>query len=193
MREEIISELRTTEPAAFVSSHIFDRTPHVFGDDKSRHMVWRGQLASSLGVDPVEVTIVGSAAVGVSLSPHKNFKIFDQDSDIDVAIVSPFHFQTAWRFFRRNSSLRAKLSGVERNAWDEHRTRLIYWGTIATDKLLSRLPFGLEWRSALDKLESVIENDHAINIRIYNDYDSLRQYQIQSVRLRRDDLLSEKG
>lgn len=188
--DEIIYDLRSLEPQSFVARHIFDRVPFAFGTDQAGYLDWRSLAAVQLGVDPAELTIVGSAAIGLSLNPQKNFKLFDMKSDIDIAVVSPYHFQVAWRFFRRNSTLRARLNNKERAAWDDHRQRLIYWGAVATDRLLARLPFGREWRTALDNIENASPTSNAVNVRIYNDYDSLRQYQINSVRLRRDEILT---
>lgn len=81
------------------------------------------------------------------------------------------------------------LTKKTRNAWDEHVTRYIYWGTIATDKLLGVLPFGLAWlraTSAIAQLEPTKGRD--VNLRIYADYEALRAYQTQSVKAARDSL-----
>lgn len=189
VRDEVMNDLRILAPESFVAKHIFDRVPHVFDNQRSDYVEWKALLASGLGVDAADITIVGSAAVGVSLSPHKAFREFGTASDIDAAIISPYYFQTAWRYFRLNPTKRATLGEKERAAWDDHRQRLIYFGAIATDQLLSRLPFGLSWRRALDAVEAESNLTNEVNVRIYNDYDSLRQYQIKSVRDRRQSIL----
>src|SRR5688500_10040342 len=61
---------------------------------------WKSTLAGQLEVDPKNVLITGSAAVGVSLNPYKSFKPFDDKSDIDVAVISTYHFDVAWRTLR---------------------------------------------------------------------------------------------
>ena len=134
---------------------------------------------------------MGSAAVGISLNPNKAFKTFDLKSDIDVAVISSFHFQSAWRFLRQNGKLRPKLSSKERNAWDEHRRNLVFNGAIATDRLLARFPFGGEWRRAIDEVEAASSLTQSVKVRVYNDYEALNTYQTNSVRQRRTDLLSQ--
>jgi len=55
---------------------------------------------------------------------------------------------------------------------------LIYWGTVATDRLLSRMPFGQEWLSVLSEMtQESPANGKEINVRLYRDYQALRAYQ----------------
>ena len=42
------------------------------------------------------ISIVGSAKTGISLSPEKGFKIFNEKSDIDLVLVSPELFKKFW-------------------------------------------------------------------------------------------------
>lgn len=186
-REHFIQSLRENTPAAFVETHLFDRIPVLFADDRSLFIGWKRALAEQIEVDPACITIVGSAATGASLNPSKNFKLFDANSDVDVAVVSPHHFSVAWRYLRMNGARRLRLDARTRIAWDEHVKRYIYWGTIATDRLLGVLPFGLEWLQATSAAGQVHPTvGRSVNLRIYSDYDSLRAYHIQGVRALRD-------
>src|SRR5436190_1208070 len=99
--------------------------------------------------------MVGTSAIGVSLNPRKFFKVFDQGSDIDVAVISSYHFTIAWRFLRAQGHRRTHVDAKTRIAWNEHVNRFIYWGTIATDKLLGILPFGKEWLSAVNQMTRI--------------------------------------
>lgn len=121
------------------------------------------------------------------MNPRKNFKAFDAESDVDVAVISAHHFAVAWRYLRTNGNRRYSIDTKTRNAWDEHVSKYIFYGTIATDRLLGILPFGLEWIEATTEMASVDPTlNRSINLRIYNDHDALRAYQVQSVRTLRD-------
>ena len=181
-RDVVLGDLAALDPITFVENHIFDRVPHCFGEDRTKYVAWKRKLALSLGVDPADLTVVGSAAVGVSLNPYKNFRVFGANSDVDVAVISSYYFQTAWRFLRQSGSIRAKLGVKERGSWDEHRSNLIFWGTVATDRLLSRFPFGAAWRAALDEIDAQGGLDNPVNVRVYSDYEALRTYQLMSVK-----------
>ena len=87
----------------FVSEHISDRLPFVFDNSWKDFREWTTQAATLLDVDSKNVTVVGSAACGVSLNPYKNFKLFDGSSDVDVAVISTYHFDLAWRLLRRTN------------------------------------------------------------------------------------------
>jgi hypothetical protein len=187
-REAVIDDLRRLSPQNFVSTHIFDRSPYAFAS-RDDFVHWKGDLSNGIGVDAASLTVVGSSAVGVSLHPNKNFKTYDLSSDVDVAVISHYHFQVAWRFLRNNAGKRYKLAERQRAAWDEHVTGLVYWGAIATDRLLPLFPFASDWLPAVSRASTPLIGDRPVNLRIYADYESLRSYQIKSVRTVRDALL----
>lgn len=60
-------------------------TPAVFNGNEDAYYEFRKRIANKFGISFHEVFITGSAKLG--FSPHKN-KLFDYDSDIDVAIIS---------------------------------------------------------------------------------------------------------
>ena len=148
-KERFISDLRN-RPLSFVfSKWILDRTPHIFEGERVKGIEWRHQLAAELGVDSHAISIIGTAALGFSLNPNKNFKYYDENSDIDLAIISHHHFEIGWNFLRNLGSEYYSLNGKQKAIIDDHRTRLIYWGTVATDKILPILPFGKKWHTCL--------------------------------------------
>jgi hypothetical protein len=192
-RANLIEGLKQTSVHAFIEKYVFDCVPCLFAGNRDLYIEWKRSLANEIEVDPACLTIVGSAAVGFSLNPAKNFRAFDSDSDIDVAVVSPYHFTIAWRYLRANSSRRMHVDKRTQTAWDDHVKRYIYWGTIATDRLLGVLPFGLEWLQSQSRMSSMNPaNGRTINMRIYNDFESLRAYQVMCVKKLRE-LLLEGG
>jgi len=188
-RDALVEILKRDSAAKFLEEHIFDRVPHVFAADRALFVEWKRILAQAIEVDPACLTVVGGAAIGNSLSPSKNFKVFDEVSDVDVAVVSHYHFTLSWRYLRTNSVRRMRVDERTRIAWDEHVQRYIYWGTIATDRLLGVLPFGLQWLKARTHMASVDPTKgRAVNFRIYDDFEALRSYQTMSVKVVRDSL-----
>jgi hypothetical protein len=54
-------------------------------------------FSGKLKIPATDVAIVGSAKLGFSLSPFKDYKVFDEeDSDVDVILVSPRKFNEFW-------------------------------------------------------------------------------------------------
>lgn len=164
----------------FVSSKwIFERVPFVFGGDYESFISTKLFIAKAVGVDSCSIFFVGSSSVGFSLNPAKNLKPFDNDSDIDIAIVSHYYFDIAWRTIQDIDF--AKVSPQIQNSIKEHRERLIYWEIIGLDKILGIMPFGKEWTAVLEKLTTnSFFTNRKISFRLYRNHESLRRYQINN-------------
>jgi hypothetical protein len=190
--EEMIS---ATDISDLVSCHLFDAVPFIFEGDETKWRKWRTELAFDLDVDQQSVFLVGSSAVGVSLNPHKNLRIFGDDSDVDVAVLSYRHFEDGWRTLRSMSrTARLRLSPAAQIDLKEHAPNYIYFGSIATDRILSALPFGPRWAKAIEQAKTRAPTlDRDVKLRLYRDVESLRRYQMRSVRMTRDRATKKDG
>lgn len=193
IRLELRADVLGTPPDWCATKWIFERPPFLFNELEPANLwTWKSQLAGGLSVDPKNVLVTGSAAVGVSLNPAKALKAFDQESDVDVAVISTHHFDLAWRALRGLGTQRFKLTRAQQIALEEHVRRYIYWGTIATDRLLPILPFGEEWLGALANIETVPPTEgRTASARIYRDFSSLRAYLVLSFRSLRDKIVED--
>jgi hypothetical protein len=170
------------EPKDFVSHYIFQPIPFVFSSDLAIWITWKTTLARLLDVDAQDIVLTGSAAIGYSLNPWKNFKAFDHASDIDCGVISQYHFDLAWRYLRQLRPSWLSLPGASKRAIVMHQNNYVFSGTIATDVILSLLPFGSAWQSALVEMgrtSPTIGRD--VKLRIYKDYDALRHYQARNI------------
>lgn len=186
------TELQEKPISFMVSKWIVDRIPFVFDSNLEFYIEWKENLAHELGIDSKAMIFVGSAGCGFSLNPRKNFKEFDTESDIDIAIISQFYFDSAWHHLRNLGTKRYSLTPKQKSSIDEHVKRFIYWGTIATDTILEILPFGKIWVPALEKakVKKPIDN-RDIKIRLYRDFESLRAYQKKNFEKLRTELISK--
>lgn len=188
---EVVKErIRALSADAFTSHYLLDRVPHIFAD-RAQYVEWKSTLAQDLQVDPYAIVVVGSSCLGWSLSPTKLFNPFHGRSDIDVAVISSMHFETAWKWLRQPGVRDLFSSSPRRNYFDKHRSSLVFDGTIATDKILNRLPYGAQWSRAL-RLAATRDptSRRSVKARIYRDFDSLREYQRNNVRTVKESLLS---
>lgn len=173
---------------------LFEQVPFIFTQSWSLFRTWRRELGLAVNVDPSEIIVVGSAATGQSLSPIKAFKAFDQESDVDVAIVSDHFFSEAWHHLRSVDLTLDALTPTQRAAIVDHQKRYIYWGCIATDRILSLMPFAIRWVAARSNLAAMPPtSDRDINFRIYKDFRALRSYQLRGLKRLRAALLDPKG
>lgn len=110
---------------------------------------------------------------------------------IGPSIISHHYFDVAWHDLIHLSP--AGISPKMKTALEDHRKRLIYWGTVATDKILPLLSFGGEWDRIIKTCqlpEPLV--DHEINFRIYKDALSIRNYIALSVNERKHALMEGK-
>lgn len=181
-KTQFIKDLVSHPTDLLVSIWIIDRIPYIFNGDLREYAVWRHALAKGLGVDASALLITGSAAFGVSLNPYKNYKFFDDSSDIDVAVISDYHFTEAWRALRNIGPSMHGMQPKVKQSIADHVQRYIYWGTIATDKLLHLFSFGKQWASALEEIAKIAPTvGRQVNVRVYRDLDSLRAYQVNTI------------
>jgi hypothetical protein len=105
MSKAALQELFRRSPTLSILARelIVEGVPWIFGGDEALYALWRSEAAAAAGVGADAVYLVGSAAVGYSLSPHKAGRPFKPvlsgeryPSDIDIAIVDPTLFESAW-------------------------------------------------------------------------------------------------
>lgn len=187
---ELHSALLEKEPRDFVSHHIFEPIPFAFRGDLALWIKWKTTLAGLIEVDPYDIVLTGSAAVGFSLNPRKKFKAFDTQSDVDCGVISPYHFEMAWRYLRQLRPAWLSLPPDSKRAIVRHQKNYVFSGTITTDSILGLLPFGGVWQAALDVMAGVPPTEgREVKLRIYRDYDALRYYQSAGIEKLRHSLL----
>jgi len=172
-------ELRAaTDLDHLLSVTLFDGTPFVFGGDREAYLRWKNGLAEDLDVDPYSLLMVGSAALGISIGPEKDFRPFSENSDIDLAVVSQHHFDIAWRFMRNIDSKRYALDDSAQRQIMRNAREYVFLGVIPTDRFLPRLPlFGPVWTDALNVAgEAAVLEGREVKMRLYRDMDALRGY-----------------
>ena len=192
MKESLINDI-VREPISYTTSKwIIERIPYIFNDNLENYIDWKERLSTLIGVDSKAIVFTGSSSVGFSLNPKKNFKPFQKDSDIDVAIISSHYFDMAWHFLRTLGPQYHRYKPTVQNAINEHRERYIYHGTIATDRIVQILPFGITWVNAMNEMMTLDPTiDREINFRIYKDFEALKSYQAISITKVKDQLLKE--
>ena len=179
MKETFKKELLEQNPSILFSRWVLNRIPIIFNSETETFIQWKEELSKLIQVDSQAILFTGSSCNGFSFSPYKNFRDFNKDSDIDIAIISEYFFDTCWFEIRNYGNKYHDLTRPQQKSFEDHRTRLIYWGTIATDKLLPIFSFSKEWIFALENMsKSMPTKDRTINIRIYKNFESLREYYI---------------
>jgi len=115
--------------------------PYAFHERPAVYEAVRFWMASRIGVDPKEISIVGSARIGQSLSPDSMGKPFGDNSDLDFLAVSNSLFKDLIEDFNKwaydyESHAISPRNERERRFWDDHLNRgplVIYKGFMDAD------------------------------------------------------------
>lgn len=176
--------LRCDPVLTWIDDKYLRNDPYAFKDVADGFHSTASLIAQEFDVDRNGIFCIGSGAIGLSLNPANStdgkLKRFDNESDLDLAIISEVHFEAAWRDLRRASQPTVEFMEqvVQENIqWQRKR---FFDGAILAEKLLPALSFGPEWSIALIRCEEhicrLLEREVSIGLWIYRDYWSLRNY-----------------
>lgn len=145
-------------------------------------------ISATLGIAHNSVALVGSAKIGLSLSPSKEkcFKPFQVDdaerkaSDLDIAIISEKLFYAYWELLRKSYDKRYEYPFYQHIKGD------LYRGYISGYNLAQIPGCRKSWReqtkSINQKLRGSLFIKHYISFRIYKSQEDLEEYHIVSLR-----------
>lgn len=147
------------------------------------------RIAGQFGVVALtDIFVVGSAKLGFSIKPAQRWKHFDEQSDVDVAIVSHDMYQTVWHELHEYH-----ISGDD---WPS-RGRFVEYlaqGWIRPDLLppSKRFSFGDQWWDFFRALKAEqLAGPCKINAGLYHDLLFLTKYQAGGVAACRSELASD--
>lgn len=161
----------------------------IFGEcqilDKERYFLLRLKVARNFNVHPNEVLVVGSAKLGFSIAPHKKYRHFGNESDIDVVIVSEKLFSSIW-------------TGVY-SAWKDkviweseiEFKKYLFQGWIRPDKLPPSNKFDIakKWWEFFREITYTNEfGPYKITGALYKDWEFLEGYQNFAVQYCKDEI-----
>ena len=154
-------------------------------------------VSNCFGVSFHSAQIVGSAKLGMSLSPNKPFRHFvdkacdgnQKESDIDIAIISNSLFAEIWDKIReeRKKTAIPKYTTI---------TKSIFRGYI-NDKEFKELD-GLrkDWAEKISKCNILLQGElsiiHPISYRIYRSWEDLEEYQLDGITKTKEVLLRDE-
>ena len=169
-------DLANQEPIDIVRKHIVFGECAVISPDK--YFFLRDTVAKKFSLHPNDVLVVGSAKLGFSIAPDKKYRIFGDNSDIDVAIISSHFFELIWKDLHRFISQQRYWQG------QNDFNKFLFRGWIRPDILPSDhgFEFAKEWWEFFNKL-SVSREFDVVRIRggIYKDWHFLESYQMIAI------------
>lgn len=141
----------------------------------------REYAGAALLVSPNQnVFLVGSAKLGFSIKPKRRYGLFNDDSDVDMAIVSPSLYERLWGEARRYSRRGGFWEGDTRNHFkNDHANGVVKPYVLPDSDAIPtrRMLFDLE-----SEMQRVGGSPYPVTIAVWHSMDALEEYQTLAVK-----------
>ncbi|EJG0735695.1 hypothetical protein C4G28_RS22975 [Vibrio parahaemolyticus] len=145
-------------------------------------------MSHKLGLHVNNIAIVGSAKMGFSLSPSKDYRAFNDDSDIDLVVVSASTYKASWEAYLdlHHRGYLPTYAPVAKN---------IFKGFVSLKEIDSRADFFDEWTRKVEPLKKDFQTffgiPHEINYRVYDSWESVERYHLSGLKELKEKLEEE--
>jgi hypothetical protein len=127
-----------------VDRHILFGTPYIFKAEEDKYYSLKRVIASEFDVSTSNVVMVGSAKLGYSIAPKKLWRPIQENSDIDMVIISDQLFDSFWKQlldFNINLTYRTEKDQEMYNEFLEY----FFKGWLRPDKFPFKYPSKQKW------------------------------------------------
>ena len=157
--------------------------PYIYKNDEELYFDLKEEISNHFNIQQTQIFVVGSAKLGFSIAPTKRFKMFDDDSDIDIAIIDSDLFDQFWKdVYTININL------ISRSEKDDNRYKkfvdYLFKGWIRPDLL--PLKMRSDWFEYFKGLYG--RYDRKIAVGIYRDHSFFMGYHRMNIIKLREDL-----
>jgi hypothetical protein len=180
------SDLTNMSISTIVRKHITFGDCYVF--ENGKYFDLKAEVADHFEIHPSEILLVGSAKLGFSIAPRKRYRPFGDQSDIDIAIVSPPLFEKIWQqvfdyqdnisyFWPRDDEIDFK--------------HFLFTGWIRPDKLPPARSFSFRkewWDFFLSLTSTGVYGPYKITAGLYKSWYYLEKYQSICVKQCQEDI-----
>ena len=165
--ESIVREFITFGAAVLIDQESYTRVREYAGD--------------VLEVSPNQnIFIVGSAKTGFSIKPHRRYELFNDSSDVDLAIVSSGIYERMWRESRRYSRQGGIWEGDTRVHFKNDHSNAVIKPYVMPDS--DAIPTRRVLFDLGVSLQRVGGSPYPVTIAVWHSMDALEEYQALAVR-----------
>ena len=178
---KVIIENSTISDLEIVQGYITHGSPFVFTGDEQKYFLLKKEIADHLGLNPQSVIMIGSAKLGFSINPLKLWKPFNDESDIDMVIISDRIFLEFWReLFNFNIGLQVRSEDEDRM----YRSFLEYFfkGWLRPDLFPFQYVGRREWFNFFKSISYKEFGNNKITGAVFYDLNFYESYHTQNIR-----------
>lgn len=82
---------------AIIRKYLLHGTPLCYSENEDLYFELKNMVADQFNISTTKIVMVGSAKLGFSIAPHKLWKKFDDESDIDIVVISESLYDQYWK------------------------------------------------------------------------------------------------
>lgn len=152
----------------------------ILNEEKLFHI--KHKISCKFGIHPNEVILTGSAKLGFSIAPNKNYRDFNEESDIDIAIISNKLFEKFWFDLLEFNISTTRKTTEEQKLYFEF-IEYLFKGWIRPDKFPFSFAGKQEWFKFFNDLTHEIYEygEHKISAGIYKDFTTFELYNKKNI------------
>ncbi len=175
LRNQAISDIE------IVQGYITHGPAFVFKEDDGKFFKLKSMVAQKFGLNPQDVIMVGSAKLGFSISPLIRWQPFHDESDIDMAIISPDIFD---RFWKELYDFNIKLTYRTEKEEKQYYRFLDYFfkGWLRPDVFPFSYVGRKEWLDFFKSISYGEFGDHKITGAVFRDWGFYEAYHTSNIR-----------
>ncbi|EAZ91043.1 hypothetical protein [Crocosphaera chwakensis] len=171
----------------FCRKYLIHGIPYIFTDNQDEYYEFRKRISQHFNINFYEIYITGSAKLG--FSPFKQ-KQFDDDSDIDVAIVSHQLYEKMLEpIYEYQIELRKARKSITVRELDQYHSFLEYTaiGWIRPDKLPLSFNVGILKQSWFEFFKSISYSrsevgNYKVSAGVFKSYSYFERYTISTLK-----------
>jgi hypothetical protein len=164
-----------------VQRHIVYPPPFVFDGHEGTYFSIKRDISDYFQINPEDVKMVGSAKLGFSIAPTQLWKPFDDESDIDMVIVSATVFDRFWKQlydFNINLTVRTNEEQAKYNKF----LKYFFKGWIRPDFFPFDYPQREEWDRFFKSMSYGQYGYRKVTGAIYRDMEFFESYHVMNVK-----------
>lgn len=99
-----------------IRKNLLHGNPIIYLDDEDKYFFLKQKVANFFKVSTKKVVMVGSAKLGFSIAPKKIWNDFNEESDIDIVVISETIFDEYWQeLLNFNINVKARSEQEDKN------------------------------------------------------------------------------
>lgn len=163
-----------------IRKYLLHGTPLCYMDDEDLYFELKNVVADHFSISTTKIVMVGSAKLGFSIAPHKLWRKFDEESDIDIVLISEILYDKYWKeLLDFNIDVKARSETEDKN----YRKFLEYFlkGWIRPDLFPFKYAGKDAWFDFFNKISYGKFGNHKIAAAIFKNEYFFEHYHIRNI------------